>query len=59
MRLLLLAAIMMLAGLSLLLVMVVRLAEPSLFWSLIAYAAICAGMITGLAGAVQREQKRR
>lgn len=59
MRLLVLAATVMLAGLALLLAMVVRLTEPSLAWSLVAYGAVCAGMILGLAGAVQRERARR
>ncbi len=56
---LLCAAGVMLAGLALLLAMVVRLSEPSLVWSLVAYATICAGMGLGLAGAVQRERGRR
>lgn len=53
------AAGVMLAGLALLLAMVIRLAEPSLAWSLIGYAMICAGMMLGLAGAVGREGSRR
>ena len=59
MRLLVCAAGVSLAGLALLLAMVIRLSEPSLAWSLIAYAIICAGMGLGLAGAVQRERGRR
>lgn len=59
MRLLGLAAIVMLAGLALLLAMVIRLIEPSLALSLFGYATICAGMMLGLAGAVQREGSRR
>ena len=59
MRLLVMAAGVMLAGLALLLAMVVRLAEPSFAWSLIGYASICAGMILGLAGARQRPGSRR
>lgn len=59
MRLLGLAAIVMLAGLALLLAMVIRLADPSLAWSLLGYAGICAGMMLGLAGAVQRGGGRR
>lgn len=57
MRLLGLAAAVMTAGLALLLGMVIRLAEPSLAWSLLGYAAICAGMMLGLMGAVQRSRR--
>jgi hypothetical protein len=56
-RLLGLAAAVIIAGLALLLGMVIRLAEPSLAWSLLAYAAICAGMMLGLMGAVQRSRR--
>ena len=59
MRLLGLAAIVMLAGLALLLAMVIRLIEPNLALSLFGYATICAGMMLGLAGAVQSEGRRR
>jgi len=59
MRLLVGAAGVMLAGLALLLAIVVRLAEPSLAWPLIGYATICAGMMLGLSGALQRERSRR
>ena len=52
------AAGIMLCGLALLLAMVVRLAEPSLAWSLLGYAMICAGMVLGLAGALQRKGGR-
>jgi hypothetical protein len=54
-----LAAVVMLAGLALLLAMVIRLVEPGLAWSLIGYATICGGMILGLAGAIQCERRRR
>ena len=59
MRLLGLAAIVLLAGLALLLAMVVRLVEPALGLSLLAYATICAGMMLGLTGALQSEGRRR
>ena len=59
MRLLGLAAGIMLAALALLLAMVVRLADPSLALALIAYGAICAAMMLGLAGALQRDRGRR
>ncbi len=59
MKLLGLAAAVMLAGLVLLLAMVIRLFEPGLALSLIAYATICAGMMLGLAGALQSEGRRR
>lgn len=59
MRLLGLAATIMLAGLALLLAMVVRLVEPGLALSLVGYVSICAGMALGLAGAVQRDGSRR
>ena len=59
MRLLGLAALVMLAGLGLLFAMVIRLVDPSLALSLLGYATICAGMMLGLAGAVQREGRRR
>ena len=59
MRLFLCAAGVMLTGLALLLAMVVRLAEPSLAWSLIGYASICTGLVLGLAGALQRQHSRR
>ena len=49
----------MLAGLALLLAMVVPLVEPGLGLSLLAYATSCAGMMRGLAGAVQRDGSRR
>lgn len=58
MRLLGLAAIVMLAGLGLQLAMVVGLVEPGLGLSLLGYATICAGMMLGLAGAVQRDGSR-
>ena len=54
-----LAAGIMLAGLALLFAMVVRLTDPSLGLSLIAYAAICAAMMLGLAGALRRDRGRR
>lgn len=53
------AAAAMMTGLALLLAMVIRLVEPGLGLSLIAYATICAGMMLGLAGAVQSESRRR
>ena len=53
------AAGVMLAGIVLLLAMVIRLVEPSLGLSLIGYATICAGMMLGLAGALQCERGRR
>lgn len=59
MRLLGLAAIVMLAGLGLQLAMVVGLVEPGLALSMLGYATICAGMMLGLAGAVQRDGSRR
>lgn len=59
MRLLGLAAIVMLAGLGLQLAMVVGLVEPGLGLALIGYATICAGMMLGLAGAVQHDGSRR
>ena len=59
MKLLGLAAAVMLAGLGLQLAMVVGLLEPGLGLSLLGYAAICAGMMLGLAGAVQRDGRRR
>ena len=59
MRLLGLAAIIMLAGLGLQLAMVVGLVEPKLGLSLIGYATICAGLMLGLAGALQSEGRRR
>ena len=59
MKLLGLAASVMLAGLALLLAMVVRLVEPGLGLSLMADATLCAGMMLGLAGAVQSEGRRR
>ena len=57
MRLLAYAALVMLAGVAVLMAMVIRLTEPSLGLSLIAYATICAGMGLGLAGAVQAERR--
>lgn len=57
MRLLGLAAAVMMAGLALQLAMVIRLAEPSLAWSLLGYATICAGMIFGLISAVQHSRR--
>lgn len=59
MKLLGLAATVMLAGLALLLAMVIRLIEPGLGLSLVGYATVCAGMMLGLAGAVQRDGSRR
>jgi hypothetical protein len=59
MRLLGLAAIVMLAGLGLQLAMVVGLLEPGLGLSMLGYATICAGMMLGLAGALQSEGRRR
>lgn len=59
MRLLGLAAIIMLAGLGLQLAMVVGLVEPGLGLSMLGYATICAGMMLGLAGALQSEGRRR
>lgn len=59
MRLLALAAIVMLAGVGLQLAMVVGLVEPGLGLSLLGYATICGGMMLGLAGAVQRDGSRR
>jgi hypothetical protein len=59
MRLLALAAIVMLAGLGLQLAMVVGLVEPGLGLSMLGYATICAGMMLGLAGALQSEGRRR
>ena len=59
MRLLGCAAMVMLAGLGLQLAMVVDLVEPGLVLSLVGYATICAGMMLGLAGAVQRDGRRR
>ena len=59
MRLLACAAGVMLAGLGLLLAMVIRLIEPGLALSLVGYGTICAGMLLGLAGAVQCERGRR
>ena len=59
MRLLALAAIVMLAGLGLQLAMVVGLVEPGLGLSIVGYATICAGMMLGLAGALQSETRRR
>jgi hypothetical protein len=59
MKLLGLAATVMLTGLALLLAMVIRLIEPGLALSLFGYATICAGMMLGLAGAVQCEGSRR
>jgi hypothetical protein len=59
MKLLGLAAMIMLAGLGLQLAMVVGLVEPGLGLSLIGYATICAGLMLGLAGALQRDGSRR
>lgn len=59
MRLLGLAAIIMLAGLGLQLAMVVGVVEPGLGLSMLGYATICAGMMLGLAGALQSEGRRR
>jgi hypothetical protein len=59
MRLLALAAIVMLAGLGLQLAMVVGLVEPRLGLAMLGYATICAGMMLGLAGALQSEVRRR
>jgi hypothetical protein len=59
MRLLGLAAIIMLAGLGLQLAMVVGLLEPGLGLSMLGYATICGGMMLGLAGALQSEGRRR
>ena len=59
MRLLGLAAIVMLAGVGLQLAMVVGLLEPGLGLSMLGYATLCAGMMMGLAGAVQRDGSRR
>lgn len=58
MRLLGSSAIVMMAGLALLLAMVIRIAEPSLGLSLAGYAMICAGMMLGLAGALLRNGSR-
>ena len=59
MRLLGCAAIIMLAGLGLQLAMVVGLLEPGLGLSLLGYATICAGLMLGLAGALQSQGRRR
>jgi len=59
MSLLVYSAIVMLAGLALLLDMVVRIAEPGLVLSLTGYAMIVTGMMLGLAGAVLRKVSRR
>lgn len=59
MKLLGLAATGTLAGLALLLAMVIRLVEPGLGLSLVAYATMCAGMMLGLAGALQSGGLRR
>jgi hypothetical protein len=59
MRLLGLAAMIMLAGLGLQLAMVLGLLEPGLGLSLIGYATICGGMMLGLAGALQSDGRRR
>ncbi len=59
MKLLGLAAAVMLAGLGLQLAMVVGVVEPGLGLSLLGYATICAGMMLGLAGALQRDGSRR
>jgi hypothetical protein len=59
MKLLALAAAVMLAGLALQLSMVVGLVGPGLGLSLFGYATICAGMMLGLAGALQRDGSRR
>jgi hypothetical protein len=59
MKLLGLAAIIMLAGLGLQLAMVVGLMEPGLGLSLVGYATICAGMMLGLAGALQSDGGQR
>jgi hypothetical protein len=58
MRLLGLAAIIMLAGLGLQLAMVMGLLETGLGLSLIGYATICAGLMLGLAGALRRDGSR-
>jgi hypothetical protein len=47
-----------LGGLLLLLVMVVRLVEPSLGLSLLAYAITFLGMLLGFAGAVRLGRRR-
>jgi hypothetical protein len=59
MRLLGLAALVMLAGLGLQLAMVVGLLQPRLGLSLLGYATICAGLMLGLAGALRSEGRRR
>jgi hypothetical protein len=59
MKLLGLAATVMLAGLALLLAMVIRLVEPGLVLALFGYATICAGLMLGLAGALKCEGRRR
>jgi len=59
MKLLGLAAAVMLAGLALQLAMVVRLVEPGLGLSMLGYATICAAMMLGLAGALRSGGRRR
>jgi hypothetical protein len=59
MKLLGVAAAVMLAGLGLQLAMVVGLVEAGLGLSLLGYATICAGMMLGLAGALHSEGRRR
>lgn len=48
-----------LAGLALLMAMVVRAIEPGLALSLLAYAALFAGMMLVVIGAVRRARARR
>jgi hypothetical protein len=53
------AVVVMLAGLSLLLAMVVRVVEPALGLSLLGYASFFAGMLLTLMGAIRYIGSRR
>jgi hypothetical protein len=59
MTLILAGACVVLSGLTLLLAMVVRLIEPGLALSLLAYASTFVGMLLGMMGAVRRARTQR
>jgi hypothetical protein len=59
MTLILSGACVMLGGLTLLLAMVIRLIEPGLALSLLAYASTFVGMLLGMMGAARRARTQR
>lgn len=58
MKLIVLGVCLMLAGLTLLLAMVIRLLEPGFGLSLFSYASVFGGMLLGLAGVIKSVSRR-